>query len=487
MNRLLPLIALSVLAACGNKGKDADTGTTAVSPCSGLTATAASNVSTAITFSWSTDEGGTPSLSLELDGETLDIAGTTSGTEHSLTAVGLVAGGTYTWNASVETGGGTIECGPQEVKVAPAPGASMQFDTNISEAGSAVADGYLVISTIGADSAWVAVVDGEGRYRFVHGTDDPSYTIAHSRISRDGNSILWNQFDQARILDVGNIRRVSWDGSVDTETRTLLAHHDFVELPDMNSFGWVAYDRRDYSMDVLGAPAGAEAPQNCSSGMCPIAGEMLLEGDEGVTTDASSVEIYNWWNWDVEPYWVCDHQWDFSSFVPDYYEQFHVNSLAYLDSQDAYYANSRYQDVLYKIDRATGTMEWELGGATSDFTLTNGEWFDHGHFSEVWEDGFLIFDNGDHRGLTKVTEYHWDETTMEAEVVWTIDHPTAQMLPILGDAKRLPNGNYLVVWSADALIQELTPAGDVVWELQSANFGVIARADFITEIPQPAQ
>ncbi len=480
-----PLLAAVLLAACGGKDKDS---TPPASPCTDLAATASSVVSTAVTFSWSTRAAGTPSVTLDLDGESLTVQGSASGTDHAVTAVGLVAGGDYTWTASVDTGSEVITCEPQTVKVAPPPGTVLRFDINVSEPGSAAADGYFVISTLLADSSWTAVVDGQGRYRFIKALDEDWYTTARARLSRDGGAILYNQFDRDRVLDIGNIRRVSWDGTVDTTTRTWLAHHDFVELPG-GGFGWLGYDRRDAPMDIAGAPPGAEADQHCTGGLCPLAGEVLLEGAEGITADADAIEVVNWWDdWDTDPYWVCDHMWDFDSFVPDYYELFHANSIAYVDSEDAYYVMSRYQDVLFKVDRATGRIVWQLGGIDSDFALTAGEWFDHGHMSEVWEGGFLVFDNGDHRGYTRVSEYAWDEATMTAEVVWSMDHPTQQMLPILGDVRRLPNGNRLVVWSADALMQEITPEGTVVWELQSASggFGVIARAEYLAEIPQPA-
>lgn len=488
MNRALAPLALTLAIACScngdNPGKD--TGP-AANPCSGLTATRNAVAGTAFTFTWSTEAAGTPTVSLDLDGETLDVSGSTSGTDHSVVAVGLVSGGDYTWTASVAGADGVVTCPTQELKV-PGTSGLLRLELNVSEAGSAVADGFLVISTIQADAAHALIVDGKGRYRMVAGTDESGMTIAHARISRDGRSILFNQFDQQRVDDIGTIARISLDGTVNSRTRTWLAHHDFVELPDEQTFGWLGYDRRDVAMDILGAPVGSQAALHCTGGLCPIAGEILLEGAEGITAETDSVEVLNWWDdWDQDPWWVCEHMWTHGEFVPDYYEWFHANSLTYLDSEDSYFVMSRYLDAIFKVDRASGQIEWQLGGRDGEFTLTGGEWFDHGHMSEVWEDGFLVFDNGNHRDLTRVSEYAYDETAKTVELVWSIDHPDGQMLEILGDAKRLPNGNRLVVWAADALVQEITPSGDVVWELQSPNFGVITRADFVTELPQPVQ
>lgn len=485
MTRALVFSVLPLLVACACNGKDngGDSGpTTTDSLCADLTATPNSTVNTAVTFSWTTEDAGTPSVTLDLEGEVTELTSTTEGTDHSLTAVGLVAGGEYTWTAKA----GDITCPPQTAKVPPAPSITMKFNVTASEAGSAVADGAVVITILQSDSAWSAIVDGQGRFRFVHGTDEDWYTMAHTKMGRDGTSLLWNQFDRDRVLDVGSVARVSLDGTVDTRTRTYLAHHDFVELPD-GTFGWLGYDRRDFAMDAVSAPIGADYATNCPGGQCPIAGEIILEGAEGITQDNEAIEIVNWWDdWDTDPSWVCDHMWDFDSFVPDYYEWMHANSLVYVDDLDAYFVMSRYTDRIFKVDRATGAIEWQLGGPDSDFTLNGGgEWFDHGHMSQVWDGGFLVFDNGDHRGLTKVSEYSFDETTMTAELVWTMDHPDGQMLPILGDVTELPNGNRLVVWSADALIQEITPAGEVVWEMASApgSFGVVARAEYVADLP----
>ena len=141
-------------------------------------------------------------------------------------------------------------------------------------------------------------------------------------------------------------------------------------------------------------------------------------------------------------------------------------------------------DMLYKVDRATGTLEWQMGGRDTDFTLTSGDWFNHGHFSEVWEDGFMLFDNGDHRGYSRVAEYHWNESERTAELVWSLDHPDGRVLPVLGDVIRLPGGNRLIAWSADAILQEVTDDGTVVWEAQAGGFGVVSRVTFVPELPQ---
>jgi hypothetical protein len=53
--------------------------------------------------------------------------------------------------------------------------------------------------------------------------------------------------------------------------------------------------------------------------------------------------------------------------------------------------------------------------------------------------------------------------------VWSYERPAAEQefVRFLGDAKKLDNGNVLIVWSSIGEIAEVTPDGDVVWQIET--------------------
>jgi hypothetical protein len=93
----------------------------------------------------------------------------------------------------------------------------------------------------------------------------------------------------------------------------------------------------------------------------------------------------------------------------------------------------------------------------------------------------LVFDNGDHRSppVSRVAEYSYDEQAMTVELVWEMEEPTGSFIAVLGDARRLSNGNTLIDWSSKGRIQEVTPDKEVVWEAEATIGGLVSRVRFI--------
>ncbi|KRF19996.1 hypothetical protein ASG90_19930 [Nocardioides sp. Soil797] len=177
---------------------------------------------------------------------------------------------------------------------------------------------------------------------------------------------------------------------------------------------------------------------------------------------------------------------------PDYA---HINSIQIMDDGDIL-ASFRHFSAVFKIARtpragfAEGDIVWKLGGHDSSFEFDEGEGGPCAqHTASQLDDGhILIFDNGSWtfggahplcinpadragdtipRPTTRITEYAIDETTMEASLVWEYTH-VGQFAIFAGSAERLPNGNTLVGWasSRDAVVSEINPDKEVVWELK---------------------
>ncbi len=120
-----------------------------------------------------------------------------------------------------------------------------------------------------------------------------------------------------------------------------------------------------------------------------------------------------------------------------------------------------------------GSVQWTLG-ENGDFSLTSGTWFKNQHAATLIDGNrVLLYDNGNEKDpserFSRAVEYELDFETMTAEEVWAYDlgiYTSSQ-----GDADRLANGNTLVAGagsrSADMRVVEVTPDGEVVWEINT--------------------
>lgn len=130
-----------------------------------------------------------------------------------------------------------------------------------------------------------------------------------------------------------------------------------------------------------------------------------------------------------------------------------------------------------KIDAATGAVLWRLGGRRSSFTFPDdplgGPSFQHGA-RELPDGHVLLFDNGNGRPTrqSRAVEYALDLQRMEARVAWQYAPAAPAWAADFGFAQRLASGNTLVTFGSLARVEEVTPAGQVVWSLQSADAGL---------------
>jgi hypothetical protein len=182
----------------------------------------------------------------------------------------------------------------------------------------------------------------------------------------------------------------------------------------------------------------------------------------------------------------------------------HGNMLIDDEAAGFMYYNCRFLG-LFKLDRASGDIEWRLGGSYDTTSIGPGDFtfeppesqFSDAHEPELHDDGtLLLYDNGGYSQAggfgggqndyhSRVVEYQLDETKKTATRTWefpgtfSVDawYKNSWYSPFWGDADRLPNGNVLVTAptkssSASTRIFEVTRAGKVVWELtQPVNVG----------------
>lgn len=233
--------------------------------------------------------------------------------------------------------------------------------------------------------------------------------------------------------------------------------------------------------------------------------------------DADGEEVYTWDSGDhLDP--VAETT---AGANPDWA---HINSIEVLPGGDVL-ASFRHLSAALRIawsdhDGFTrGDVVWRLGGRRNDFTFSGdpygGPCAQH-TVSRLSEGHLLVFDNGSaalganpsycvnpadrsgptvDRPVTRVIEYALDEDEMTATLVRSWQHP-GRFAYFAGSARRLAGGNTLVGWAAfqGALVSEVDPAGEVVWELAApatlsyrAEKAVVAdRTDPVVTVSLPA-
>ncbi len=146
----------------------------------------------------------------------------------------------------------------------------------------------------------------------------------------------------------------------------------------------------------------------------------------------------------------------------------HPNSIA-IDRDGNYVVSFASLGEITKIDAATGAMLWRLGGRHNQFTIQGDPLggFGFQHDVRVLANGnLLLFDNGlvHTPPQSRAVQYRLDTQAMTATLVWEYRHTPPLFTPFVGSVERYRNGNTLIGFASAALMTEVTPDGQVVWE-----------------------
>lgn len=146
------------------------------------------------------------------------------------------------------------------------------------------------------------------------------------------------------------------------------------------------------------------------------------------------------------------------------YDYYHLNTVARLGAtplaEDARFRADnlllcfRNANLIVVLDGATHEVAWSWRPGTLDMP----------HTPSVTAAGtLLVFDNGRHRGWSRLVEV--DPRDGTGVWSWRAEHRENFFSDVRGAAQRLANGNTLVTESERGHAFELAPDGDVVWEL----------------------
>jgi hypothetical protein len=149
------------------------------------------------------------------------------------------------------------------------------------------------------------------------------------------------------------------------------------------------------------------------------------------------------------------------------HDWFHLNSIAPA-ADGGLVISARSTWAVYDLDRATGTVVWQLGGREPSFTMGRGTLTAWQHDAEPLGGGMVsLFDNGGppsglrhSRGLVVAI----DPRTHTASLVRTVAIPTPIFAQTQGDLELLPDGNWWIGWGNVNESSEVSAHGRQLFE-----------------------
>lgn len=360
-------------------------------------------------------------------------------TEHSIVVAGLPAGEESLLLPRTVTSSGEVqELEPVVVSVDTAP------VTRFTTSGAGVGDVLTHLITPEREDT-VVVMDRSGAWTWWSQPEDGPRTVLSARIDPSDATVWYGAHETDFVETLGVAHQVSLDGSISESWEIERMHSGLVPLPE----GGFAYLRKQSAQ---------------WEGKLLLYDEIWEHTPEG--SERQVFSIYD--HFEVEL--LCAHQNAHSPELGEIFDWTHANSLLLSDDQSAYFVMVRYFDAILKIDRASGELEWVLGGPYGDFDFEEeGDAFGHAHMSQQTPEGFLLFDNRNHdpARVSRIMRYAVDEEARTARVVWSYIPPEEYFNSLLGDAKLLPGGDYLISWSEQGLLRQVGPEGEVLWEARA--------------------
>jgi Arylsulfotransferase (ASST) len=149
------------------------------------------------------------------------------------------------------------------------------------------------------------------------------------------------------------------------------------------------------------------------------------------------------------------------------FDYFHGNSIA-LTSDGNLLISGRRVSAVYKVNRATGAVIWELGGKHSSFTLapSGQQWFCYQHHARQPQPNVItLFDDGGSgpsacpNHASRALTLTLDTASHTATVTCDLGHNPPLHASIVGSCQTLPNGDDLVSRGNLREITEFNPAG----------------------------
>jgi hypothetical protein len=364
--------------------------------------------------------------------------------------LGLSDTTTYAHRVEVSGPGGTLVSDPVNFRTGEIPDTLKVVALHTTGTSTG---GYTI--TAASATGYVVAFGGDGKIRWYRHI--PGLVSRHVRQLENGNFTAFVGWTTGFSRHYGEYIEFQPDGEIVRSHKAphplYTDGHDFavtVSGGAITRSHLFSYYHRRMDMSAYGGPIDAE-----------IAGHQI----QRLRPDGTVEFTWDAWDHFTIDDWIEEPLSMRSRAVTDYD---HPNSLD-IDRDGHYVAGWRHLAEVTKIDSQTGEIIWRLGGRNNQFMFVNDALGDfHGqHSVVVLDDGnLLLYDNGLRHSPqeSRAVEYALDTGAMTATLVWEFRHTPPIYTPAVGSVQRLANGNTVVGFGGAAVVSEVDPAGNVVWE-----------------------
>lgn len=143
----------------------------------------------------------------------------------------------------------------------------------------------------------------------------------------------------------------------------------------------------------------------------------------------------------------------------------HANGISWLPDEDAYLLSLFGPHQIVRIDRATGTTTWVLGGDTGEFALASGAAFGAQHCPLATAGGVMLFDNA--ASSSRLLALAVDEAGRTASLAWEWESPDPPgWTPLGGFIEPVADEGMLVSWGLVPALYALDADRQLVGEFR---------------------
>jgi len=352
----------------------------------------------------------------------LEAPVTMSGAHGDALLLGMTTMQLYHYRIVVVAGGETCQSEDLTLMSGPMPNGVGIGHAVVSQGTSTapISHGYFIGANYNGN--WIFILDSAGELVWYY--ESSLHNISSVRLAPDGRHVFARMLNVARKPEGGRLAKIAIDGSSEEEILLTSSHHDFNFGPE----GSIVYIRKSASntcdsiyLHWLDQPDDSQD-------------ELIADLDEFFTVQGPNGMLSG--------------------------ESCHANSVHHqLDG--GYTVSELVHNAYVKVDEL-GELEWMLGGGVdSTFSGSGNVWSrQHGHHF-LPPDRLLFFNNqtaaeDSSRALEVVLDFGAGIATY-APFEYAVAGLASQ---VLGDVRRLPNGNTLVTYSVGSgLLHEVDPDG----------------------------
>ncbi|GAA1695489.1 hypothetical protein GCM10009808_10900 [Microbacterium sediminicola] len=193
----------------------------------------------------------------------------------------------------------------------------------------------------------------------------------------------------------------------------------------------------------------------------------VLAGHVQEVDIATGEAIFEWSSLDEVP--VTESQYELpedGGTIDKPYDYIHLNAVS-LDGDDGFLVSARNTWTVYRLDRASATIDWRLGGSASDIEIAEDAQFAWQHDAHRRDDGTITLFDNESPSLAAVSRglrLSVDEDAGTASLVTEYLPSGERVSTTQGNVQQLPNGNVVVGWGSQPYYSEFSADGDLLYD-----------------------